>query len=62
MTEQEYIIITNRVKVSTAKRLIGECSVGDGLGMSVGQQRKLADILHTIEARLFKKIEEIMDG
>jgi hypothetical protein len=60
MTEDEYIIVTNRVKVTNAKRIIAELTTGDECGVSNGQKVKLTAVLHTIEQRLFKKTEEIM--
>lgn len=61
MNEQEYIVVTNRIRVTSAKNAIGGCSVGDECGISKGQQRVLLDVLHTIEERLFKKTEAMME-
>ena len=61
MTEQEYTIVTNRVKITNAKNIIADCTAGDDFGISTGQRRALLDILYTIEARLFKKVEVIME-
>jgi hypothetical protein len=61
MTEHEYICMTNRVKVSTAKRLIADCTTGDGMGISTAQRNKIYEIMSTIESRLFKTIEEMME-
>jgi hypothetical protein len=61
MTEEEYIIATNRVRITMAIRLIGETTTGDEFGVSIGQKHSLTDTLHTIETRLFKKIGEIIN-
>jgi len=61
MTEQEYIVVTNRIRVTSAKNAISGCIAGDDSGISKGQQRALLDILHTIEERLFKKTEAMME-
>ena len=62
MTEDEYIIITNRVKITNAKNVISDLYTGDDYGVSPGQKLKLTEILFTIEERLFKKTEELMDN
>jgi len=61
MTEQEYIVVTNRTRVTSAKNLIADCTAGDDFGISTGQRRALLDILYTIEARLFKQTEASME-
>ena len=61
MTEQEYIIVTNRAKITAAKNAIANCSTNADSGVSKGQQKTLLDILHTIEARLFRSTERFME-
>lgn len=57
MREKEYIIATNRVKVTAAIRHISDLMTGDDVGATKGQQRALIDVLHTMEDTLFKLID-----
>lgn len=61
MIEREYIVVSNRVRITASKNSIASCTTGEGFGISKGQQRALLDILHTIEERLFKQSEELME-
>ena len=57
MKEADYIVATNRVKITTAKNMIADVISGDEFGVTKGQRKALLDILYTIEDRLFGMIE-----
>lgn len=57
MTESDYIIATNRVKITIAKNIIVDVLSGDDWGVSDGQRKALLDVLYTIEDRLFSMIK-----
>ena len=61
MTEKEYIIATNRVKVTAAIKAISDTTTGDEYGISKGQKVTMVNTLHTIEERLFKLIDNMME-
>ena len=60
MTELEYVLATNRVRITMALKLINETITGDEYGVSIGQKHSLTNTLHTIETRLFKQIDKAM--
>ena len=60
MTEQEYIIVTNRVKISMAKTAVNEVLSGDNYGVSDDEKKALMQQLYKIESMLFAKSEEII--
>ena len=60
MDEAEYILTTNRVKVSAAKALLADTTAGQAYGLTPGQRTTLLTILNTIEERMFVKIHTIM--
>ena len=65
MTEQEYIVITNRVRVTEALSLLKAVATGrpcDEYGMSSAQKKTVQDILFSCESRMFKRIEKMQVG
>jgi hypothetical protein len=61
MTRTEYNLVANRVRVSAALRLINDTSEAVGHGVSIGQKKKLTEILYSMEQRLFKQIDELLE-
>ena len=61
MKELEYIIATNRVKITNAIKAISETTHGEDYAISSGQKKVLLGTLHTIEDRLFKLIDGLME-
>lgn len=59
MTETEYILVTNRAKISTAKYVVMLTTAGDEYGLTEGQRTKLVSILNNAEDRMFKMIEDM---
>ena len=63
MNEQDYILVTNRVRVSAALKLVSECNAdddsGDVTGITKGQRLKVVQILHSAEQKMFAKINEM---
>jgi hypothetical protein len=57
MKKLDYIIATNRVKVSAAMNLISNTTAGDRCGISGAQKLKLLSILTTIESKMFEHID-----
>lgn len=57
MKETDYIVATNRVKISTAKSVICDTFPGDNYGISKAQRKKLLEILYALEDKLFDMIE-----
>lgn len=57
MTEKEYIILTNRVKITAAKNHIYDCLDGSDYGISEEEYVELCRILCTIEQRLFDLVD-----
>ena len=53
MKEQDYIIVTNRVKISSAISLLGDVSVGQDYKIDQDDFRKILKTLREIETRLF---------
>lgn len=57
MTEQEYLIATNRVKITTAKTILFDILAGDDWGVSDKELAELLDKIRLIEKRLFDLTE-----
>ena len=62
MTETEYIIATNRVKVSAAKKLIEDVLPGANYGISDKHHKAIYLHLENAEARLWKSMPELEDA
>ncbi len=62
MTELEYLIVTNRVRISIAMNAVMECSAADEYGFTVGQRLKVIQILQGAEERLFRLIDDMTTG
>ena len=59
MTEAEYILVTNRVKISLAKEAMMHTMAGDDYGLTVGQRTKVLSILTNSEDKIFKMIDDM---
>ena len=57
MTEREYIIATNRVKISIAKDVVRDVLPGELWGVSDKEMGDVMQILCEVEERLFGLIE-----
>ncbi len=57
MKELDYVLVTNRVKITTAKKLIADVLSGDDYGVTDGQRKTLLTILYSVETKLFGMIE-----
>jgi len=53
MTEAEYIIATNRVKVSMAIHAMRDTLSGDGYGIEDAERTDVLNKLYSLEERLF---------
>jgi hypothetical protein len=60
MTKDEYLIATNRVRISAAKTILFDVSTGDDWGVSGKEMAELLDKICVIEKRLFDLIN--LDG
>lgn len=56
MTEQEYILVVNRVNVTRAKDAVKDILDGDDFGISKKEAAEVLRILCEAEDRLFKLI------
>ena len=57
MTEAEYIIATNRVKVTAAIRLIQDMMGGDDYAVSDAELSGALGVLYKMESKLFAAIK-----
>jgi len=57
MTEQEYLIATNRVKVSLALNVLGDVRPGDDLGITQDELSEITKRLCVAIDKLFSMIE-----
>lgn len=57
LKENEYIIITNRVKVSAALTILRDVLSGDDYGITDKQLSEITTNLRTTEEKLFSLIE-----
>jgi len=57
MTEIEYIIATNRVKVSTALSIMRDVLAGEEYGISKKDCREITSRLSAAQDRLFASVE-----
>ena len=57
MTETEYIIATNRVKVSMAIHAMRDTLAGDGYGIEDADRADVLNKLYSLEERLFGLIK-----
>lgn len=61
MTEKEYIIATNRVKVSAALSLIRDTLGGDEYGVGDEERKDILKALCMIEEKLFAMIDDMQE-
>jgi hypothetical protein len=61
MTENEYIIVSNRVKISIAKQAIGDILPGDECGISHKKRTDLIKTITNLEEKMFKIIEGLVE-
>lgn len=57
MTEEEYIIICSRVKITHAKKLLADAL--PGYGLTDDERKRLLSEIYIIEERLFHLVEKI---
>ena len=62
MTKQEYIVATNRVKVSMSIRMIRDMATGDDSGVSTGQTNTLLGILTSMEEKMFIQLNRMRES
>lgn len=59
MTEQEYIIVTNRVKVKAALELMCDVTPGSEYGISQSKYEQILTRLVSAEKRLFDAVPKL---
>jgi len=59
MTEEEYLIATNRVKISLAKDILADTYKGTEYGVDEDEMRSILSILYRTEERLFAMIDKL---